>query len=109
MPRRRLAGRPTTSRAPYREPLDGTRRIETLTVRREPAGMVKRDTLTRTPPSDPRRRAATEPLLDCRHGRVRTVTRSRRPEELLIVTARDAPRRAVVSRIEGVTESPPPA
>ena len=33
--------------------------------------------------------------------------RSLRPVELVIVTEPDAPRRAVVSKIEGVTASPP--
>ena len=51
--------------------------------------------------------AATAPPRACRHGRGRTVTRSARAVVFVTVVDVDAPVLAVVSRIEGDTESPP--
>ena len=99
MPLRRRVGLPTTSSAPYCEPRDGTRLSVTLTVRCAPVASVNRVALTDTLPSLRARLAATSPLRACRHGRARTVIRSLRPVEFVIVTEPDAPRRAVVSRI----------
>src|SRR5262245_45417214 len=106
MPRRRLVGLPTTSSAPYCDRREGTRFSLTLTTRWAPLESVKLDEPTATLRSRRERLAATSPLRAWRHGRVRTVMRSRRPVEFVIVTVPAAPRRAVVSRIEGVTCSP---
>ena len=109
MPLRRLAGLPRMSSAPYSERRAGTRRSRTVIVRDVPAVSVNFEALTRTSPSVRLRLAATTPLLDCRHGRARTVTRSLRVDEFVIVTLPLAPARAVASRRLGDTESPPAA
>src|SRR5215207_8478416 len=107
MPRRFLTGLPTISSAPYCDLRAGTRASVTETVRAAPGASVKRVELTLTPRSERRRLAATAPLRDWRHGRARTVTRSLRPVPLVIVAEPEAPERAVVSRIAGVTDRPP--
>src|SRR5215216_4656845 len=109
MPCRRLVGLPRMSSAPYSERRDGTRRSVTATDREAPGVSVNLDGVSRTSPSVRLRFAATAPLLACRQGRARTVTRSLRFDEFEIVARALAPARAVASRRLGVTDRPPAA